>query len=115
MSILSQINQPISTEQKLITKIHRIKLNSAQFADQMFNTWKNSFDAIWKTDQFTPAQKIEALGTDAAELYQLSAQMVEFMITIFTGRRNDLVVQIQAAIASLPAFEINQDGTVTLL
>ena len=114
MSILSQTNQIPTAEIRLAKRIDRIKQNSAQFADQMFYTWKGSFDAIWNSDEFTPAQKIEALGTDAAELYQLSAQMVQFMITIFTGRRDDLVAQIQASVASLPEFTINQDGTVTL-
>lgn len=112
MSILA--NQTITDEQKLQRRIDQIKAAPKQLAETMMNQWLASFNALWMSGEFTPAQKLAALGTDAAEIFALNSQFVTFMVTQLTGKRDDLVAAIQAKVASMPACTIHEDGTVTI-
>ena len=112
MSILT--NQSVSDEQKLQRRATQIKSAPRQLAEMMMSQWLSSFDALWKSGEFTPAQKLAALGTDAAEIFALNSQFVTFMVTQLTGKRDDLVAAIQAKVATIPACTIHEDGTVTI-
>lgn len=113
MSILQQTQQITVNGQ---FKADKIKKQIASTGEQLFHSWVNSFDALWSDSQgVTPEEKIAALGTDAAEVFYLSAAMVQFLTTIFTGRRDDLLTIIQEKLGTLPEFTINEDGTVSLV
>jgi hypothetical protein len=112
MSILTPTTQ--SEQQLLETRAKQIKQAPARLAEMMFQQWESSFNSLWKEGKFTPAQKLEAIGTDAKELFELNSQFVTFMVTQLTGKRDDLVQKIQEKVASIPAHTINADGTVTL-
>lgn len=110
MSILEKTQSQPTVEQAA----QRIKNRVAQQAEQIFVNWLSSFDNLWQSGIFTPEEKIAALGTDAAEVFGLNEALVQFMVASMTGRRDDLVAQINAKVAAMPAYTINQDGTVTL-
>jgi flagellar biosynthesis GTPase FlhF len=113
MSLLTQQNQQ-SDEQLLQRRIQEIKSSPRRLAEMMYQQWEQSFNALWTEGKFTVAQKLEAVSTDAAELFELNSTFVTFMITQLTGKRDDLVQKIQEKVATIPEHTINEDGTVTL-
>jgi hypothetical protein len=113
MSLLTQQTQP-SDAQLLQRRVQEIKSAPRKLTEMMYQQWEQSFNALWTTGKFTPAQKLEELGTDAAELFELNSIFVTFMITQLTGKRDDLVQSIQEKVATIPEHTINEDGTVTL-
>ena len=112
MSILQQTTTPPTINGEI--KAAQIKRSISATGEQLYHNWISSFDALWNNNQVSAEEIISALGTDAAEVFYLSAAMVEFMTTVFTGRRDDLLAGIQARLATLPEFTINEDGTVTI-
>lgn len=114
MSILATTQNQLSSEQKLQQRASQIKKSTAMTAETMLRDWATTFDMLWRNGQFSAAEKIEALGEDAKEIFLLSAAMVEFMKAVFAGRREDLIAKIDEKLATLPNFTINADGTVTL-
>lgn len=113
MSILTKKNK--SNQPSVDQVAERIKSSAFQASEQMLNSWNQTFDMLWREGgAFTPAEKLEALGTEAAELFQLSAAMVEFMINNLSGKRDDALAIIAAKVSSMPALTINSDGTVTI-
>lgn len=114
MSILAQQNLT-DDEVLLRNRANQIKYAPRILAETMFTQWSASFQALWgEGGKFTPAQKLEAIGTDAAELFALNTQFVTFMVTQLTGKRDDLVAKINTMVASIPACTVHQDGTVTI-
>ena len=113
MSLLTQQNE-LSDAQFLERRVQEIKSSPRRLAEQMYQQWEQSFNALWTENRFTVAQKLEALDTDAAELFALNTAFVTFMVTQLTGKRDDLVQKIQDKINSMPAYTIVSDGTVTL-
>ena len=83
-------------------------------AERNAREWMREFDALWTVTSITPAERLEALGPAAAQLFALSNAMVQFMGSTIAQSRPDLWQGIQDRIDSLPAFEIHEDGTITL-
>ena len=109
MSVLNeQQDQPTETQHRAA----HLKRGVAQAASQLIIQWNRSFDELWGASDV--AGVLAELGTDAAEIFYLSQQNVIYLATILTGRRDDDLANIMAKVAALPAFTINQDGTVTL-
>lgn len=115
MSLLAQ-QQPQGPSEEVILqrRVQEIKSAPRKLAEQMYQQWEQSFNALWSSERFTPQQKLQALGTDAEELFELNSVFVTFMITQLSGKRNDLVQAIQEKVATIPAYTVNNDGTVTL-
>ena len=76
--------------------------------------WMREFDALWTKTRITPAERLAALGPAAAQLFALSNAMVQFLAGTIAQSRPDLWQGIQDRLDSLPAFEIAEDGTITL-
>jgi hypothetical protein len=112
MSLLTQETQ--NDQQILEMMVREIESSPRRLAEIMYLQWEQSFNALWTTNMFTPTQKLEALSTNAAELFELNTAFVTFMITQLTGKRDDLVQSIQEKVASIPPHTVNADGTVTL-
>lgn len=113
MSILTKPNQNNQPTVNMVAE--RIKKSAAQTAEQMFFGWSQTFQLLWRSGGlFAPAEKLAALGTEAGELFDLNGSMVAFMITNLTGKRDDIVEEIQNLVASMPPLTVNEDGTVTI-
>lgn len=112
MSILTPIEQ--TSADRLAAEAKNIKFAPAMMTDNLLRRWNLAFDALWTTSEFTPAEKLAAMGVDAAELFALNQAFTVFLIGQLTGKRDDLVAEIVAKLAAIPPFTANADGTVTL-
>lgn len=112
----------ILNPQPEVTKAERVKRltddileTPRETAEQLFQQWDHAVRMLWsKQGDITPADKLAAMGTDAAELIAMSRALTAFLITICTGKRDDLVAKIEARLATIPAFTTHEDGTVTI-
>ena len=112
MSVLQQNTAPTINGE---TKANQIKKQIAITGEHLYYNWASSFDALWNNNQLSAEEIIAALGTDAAEVFYLSSAIVQFMSTVFAGRREDILAKIQKKLATLPEFTINENGTVSLV
>ena len=112
MSILTQDNK--IQIQPAVRAANQIKRNTARLAESIKRDWEQSYDLLWHNPRATPEEVLAELGTDAAELFELSAQTVAYMLSILTGVMDDEVARIQAKIAEKPETVTHDDGTVTL-
>lgn len=84
-------------------------------AEQIVQQWERSFDLLWEEkDGVTSAMQLAEIGTYAAELFQTNSDLVTFLVTTLSGKDDDLVGRIMAKVATIPAYTIHEDGTVTL-
>ena len=87
-------------------------------AERNAREWMREFDALWTKTTITPAERLAALGPAALPLFILSNKTVKFLRnTIGPDEPNhlpNLWQGIQDRLDSLPAFEIAEDGTITL-
>ena len=112
MSILKQNHSdPISPALRATTQI---KNRAARLAETIIREWEHGFDALWNNPQATPAEILAELGTDAAEVFELSSATFQFMAAILSGRLDEKLADIQAKIAEKPATTVHEDGSVTI-
>ena len=112
----------ILNPQPEVTKAERVKRftddileTPRETAEQLFQQWDHAVRMLWsKQGDITPEDKLAAIGTDAAELIAMSRALTAFLITICTGKRDDLVAKIETRLATIPAFTTHKDGTVTI-
>jgi hypothetical protein len=113
MSLLNgQIENTELNQLKLIEEMKQVLEMPAQIVGFLYTRWRDSFEAL-HGDPATRPQKLQILGTNAVELFQLNSALTQFMIGQLTGKRDDLVAEIGARLATLPQFNFNADGTVT--
>jgi hypothetical protein len=113
MSLLNNgIQNPELYQLKLIEQMHQVLEMPAQLAGFLYTRWRDSFEAL-HGDPATRPQKLQILGPNAVELFQLNSALTEFMIQQLSGKRDDLVTEINTRLATLPQFHFNSDGTVT--
>jgi hypothetical protein len=113
-------NQGPTREQRLQRLVGEIKAAPISLVNEMVNRWNRAFDQLW-SESFTPVgepitveEKLAALGTNAAELFELNTIFTQFIITQLTGKRDDIVAQIVAKVATIPPYTVNPDGSITL-
>ena len=86
-----------------------------RIADSLFQAWKANFDLLWTpAGGVTHADRIAALGTDAAELFEANSALVQFMLSVIGDKDPEMTAQITQRVASIPASTVHRDGTVTL-
>jgi hypothetical protein len=113
MSLLnSDIKSPELAQIDLIEQMKQVLEAPGVIVGFLYTNWKNSFESLHGQPSLRP-QKLEILGTNAVELFQLNAALTQFMISQLTGKRDDLVAEINARLVTLPQFNFNPDGTVT--
>ena len=113
MSLLNgQIENPELAHAELIQQMKQVLEMPMQMVGFLYTRWRDSFEAL-HGDPATRPQKLQILGTNAVELFQLNAALTQFMINQLSGKRDDLVAEIGARLATLPQFNFNPDGTVT--
>lgn len=112
MSILGQNHSdPVSPALRATTQI---KNRAARLAETIIREWEHGFDALWNNPQATPAEVLAELGTDAAEVFELSSTTCQFIAAILSGRLDEKLAAIQAKIAAKPATTVHEDGSVTI-
>ena len=112
MSILKQKHSDhVSPALRATTEI---KNRTARLAETIIREWEHGFDALWNHHLVTPEEILAELGTDAAEVFELSAATVQFMAAILPGRLDEEWTRIQAKVAAKPATTVQDDGSVTI-
>lgn len=100
---------------RLNHEINLLRRTPRQLADTLFRGWSMAFDLLWSNaNGITPADRIAALGTDAAELFNANTALVEMMLGVIGDSDPAMTAAIQQRVAALPAYTVNEDGTVTL-
>lgn len=114
MSLLTA--QPQTNDSQRLNRItEQLKFAPRQILEMLVNQWNHSYDSLWSTrGDITVAQKLEALGTSAAELFASSEALTIFIITQCTGKRPDIISDITAKVNAIPAHTTHADGTITL-
>lgn len=97
---------------RIESKVEGIEQSTKTIADKIIKTWENSFSAIW--DDENPAAVLAELGTNAAEVFLLSSATVQFLSEILASSRPDDLGRILTKVENMPAFDVNEDGTITL-
>ena len=113
MNILAQPTptpEPTTAERQAAALI----TGARSIAERNARDWMREFDALWTKTSITPAERLAALGPAAGQLFALSNAMVQFLAGTIAASRPDLWQGIQDRLDSLPAFEIAEDGTITL-
>ena len=99
----------------MATKVAHILASSRRTAEQLVHQWDNSVRELWSPGgDITPADLLAAIGTEAGEMMALSRALTAFLISTLTGKRDDLIAVIERRLATIPAFTIGVDGTVTV-
>jgi hypothetical protein len=113
-SILTQSIEPTVNEGQLAfeSMIRSLRNSPKLLVDTIFSNWVRSFDLLHAEPTSRPA-KLEALGTDAGEMFALNTALCQFLVTNLTGKRDDIVAEIQLRLEALPELVFNEDGTVT--
>lgn len=112
MSILGQNHSdPVSPALRATTQI---KNRTARLAEHIIREWEHSFDALWNNPQVTPEEVLTELGTDAGEIFALSAEIITFLNTALVGRLDDDLNRLNAKVAAKPATTVHPDGAVTI-
>jgi len=108
MSIINtdQERTPPTTEQKQQQTVLRIQRQATHLFSQMGQTYEGIKQSVWGNQQgLTPQEVFDALGTNGAELFQLSALLVQAV----NAAKPDTLDPAQPY-----EFTINEDGTVTV-
>ena len=110
-----QAPKPTRAEQKaieILEKPHRL-------ARILIREANAGMDALWgrkgtfDVDEVT--ENLAELGTDAAAVFQENNDLITFLSTKVAGTEHEERFQeLVDRVANLPAFTINQDGSVTL-
>lgn len=102
---------PLLSPQAPLTQLQKDVANLLSFpATQLqirLTDWKNAFRLIWKNSDSTSDEVLAALGTNAANLFQLSALEVTYLEQLSPGCTTD-------TLSLLKPCTVNPDGTVTL-
>jgi|GEM_PF-2960580 len=114
MSLLVQPNlsPELLQQQDLVKKVAQIAYTPKMVLNGLYHGWVKAFDDLHGNPSLRP-QLLELLGTNAGELFQLNASLTQFMISQLQGKRDDLVQEIMAKLATLPEFVFHADGRVT--
>lgn len=106
MSILD--NNPQNPIDKAIRVANTIKGSTRQTFQMMTNAFNTGSKNFWKNPHSAPAQIVEALGTDAREVFELHYALGQLINSIKPE-------SIQEGWAAIGQFTMNEDGTVTIL
>jgi len=85
----------------------QIKQSARSAYQHLVTVFNNGSKQFWRNPQASPSQIAAALGTDAAEVFELHAKLGAFLASIRPEA-------IQEGIDMVGQFTCNQDGTVTI-
>ena len=110
MSVITKKTKVIPNEDEI--RADRVRDSMSVMADNIINLWNSGWDSIWGAPD--PATVLAELGTDAGEVFLLNEDIIVFLSTTLTGRRQDELDAITAKVLAKPATTIHPDGTVTI-
>ena len=93
-------------------KANRVLRSAKQSTDALIQGVISSLSAIWEDEN--PQDVLDALGTDAKELFELNTNTVAFLAGELTGKRDNDLAEIMALVAKVQPNTVNEDGTVTI-
>ncbi|MCH7228769.1 hypothetical protein [Haloferula sp. A504] len=116
MSLLAKPQAPVvPASVRLRQEVAVLSQAPRRVADSLFQAWKTSFDLLWsEAGGVTPADRIAAMGTNAAELFESSSALVQFLVDVIGDKDTEMIAQIQQRVAAIPEFIAHEDGTITL-
>lgn len=99
-----------SKEVNLNNTLNTIKTTSALSYRQLCEIQKRGIDLVWNNSDLTPQEILDGLGSDASKIFQYHGALTDYIVSLAS------IENIQPDI-KLPtnAFELNPDGTVTVL
>jgi hypothetical protein len=110
MAILDGPENPTpTTEQKQTRVRNRVKRMSTDLLTRIKSQHQEIMQAVWNNPAgLTPQQVMDAFGSEAAELFQLSDQLLTMLGNV---KPDDPYLEEAAAPYN---YTINDDGTVTI-
>ena len=87
-------------------KNNLLEITNSTF-DRMVKSYRHGVDIFWRNPRATPQEIADALGTNAAEIFQLHYDLGELIYKYDMSAIADKMTQIGRA-------TINEDGTVTI-
>lgn len=111
MSIL----QPTPTTPQDIAQVKATQIiqNTARASKRLIRDWERSIDTLW--DHENPQAILDAMGTDAAEVFALSSAVIQLMASILPASLPDEWTRIQAQkLSKIQQCTIHDDGSVSI-
>jgi len=107
MSLINQAGAIVLTDvQKQATAVARLKTINTDVFNYLVKQFTTAYDVVWNNkDGLTPQQVLDAVGTDATQLFIVSGKTQDLVNTVVPNTLPQTALQV-------PTF--NQDGTVTL-
>jgi hypothetical protein len=93
---------------RLAALIIRINSDGAKQLQSLINFVKTGWDNVWENSQFTPAEVLAAMGTNAVEIFRTSA-----LVTAAIYGVDPSLLDIKY-LSAKQAYTANADGTITL-
>lgn len=93
-----------------------VRAAPARIANALFRQLDHALDYLWSNKGgVSPEEKLEALGTDAVDLFWLSHQTVGFLMGITDGLENDpRRARIDELLSRIPTHTKHPDGRITI-
>jgi hypothetical protein len=113
MSILAPSDIPAPIPEAVL-RANRIRESIRAQAERDVSDWEQRMNEFWSVTGTTPAEVLDALGTDAREIFVLSHLRATHLAETLSASRPDLVARIMERAALVPAHTIHDDGRVTL-
>ena len=110
MSVLN--NKPKTELTQAERKANRVLRSAKQSTDSLIQGVVSSLSLIWEDEN--PQDVLDALGTDAKELFELNTNTVAFLAGELAGKRDNELAVIMGLVAKVQAHTVNGDGTVTI-
>jgi hypothetical protein len=110
MSILDPQSRPQPSEAEM--KAEQIVRTTADTARRIYRNWEMMYGFLWQSSD--PQAVLDQIGTDAAEVFALSSAIINLMQSTLPEALPQEWERIEAKIAQIPAYTVNEDGTVTI-
>jgi len=110
MSILNPQSQPQPSEAEM--KAEQIRRTTADLARRIVRSWEMNYDFLWNSSD--PQAVLKELGTDAAEVFNLSSKIIDLMAATLPEALPEEWNRISDKISQIPEVKVNSDGTVSL-
>lgn len=109
-------NRSITNPAQIIRQqVGFLEASPRRMTEQLLRQWEQAFDLMWSDkDGVTPAQRLAALGPDAAELFAANAALIGFICQLLKGRDDALAAKLAGKTAAIPPHTVHKDGTITL-
>jgi len=95
--------------QRKATQIKRTAVSSTQ---SLIQGVVQSLSLIWNDE--SPQLVLDALGTDAQELFELNTSVIEFLSSELVGKLDGELQTINDLLAKIQPYTVNKDGSVTI-